>query len=221
MNAPAPVFGIARRYLHDEVADRLRELIHAGDLPPRARVNELELAERFGISRTPLREAIKILATEGLLDLLPNRGARVASVSAEEVSEMIEVVAGLEATAGELACRHASEAEIESIAALHAEMLAAYERRDNPEYFRLNREIHQAIMAASRNGTLQTLYASLSGRIQKARYEAHKTAQQWRKAVEEHEAMIVLLTARKGAEMAVLMRDHVRGKMPLILASYG
>ena len=75
--------GIHRRYLHDEVAQRLRELIRSGELEPRSRVNELELAERFGISRTPLREAIKILATEGVLELVPNRGARVVSISNE------------------------------------------------------------------------------------------------------------------------------------------
>ena len=96
---------INRRYLHDEVASRLRELILSGDLEPKARVNELELSERFGISRTPLREAVKILATEGLLELLPNRGARVASLSVSEIEDVIEVVAGLEATAGDLACR--------------------------------------------------------------------------------------------------------------------
>ena len=79
MNRPEPTLGIRRRYLHDEVAQRLRELIRVGELEPRARINELELTVRFGISRTPLREAIKILATEGLLELLPNRGARVAS----------------------------------------------------------------------------------------------------------------------------------------------
>src|ERR687898_2596404 len=95
---------IKRRYLHDEVAERLRELIRDGVLEPRARVNELELAERFGISRTPLREAIKILATEGLLDLLPNRGARVASITNQEIDEMIEVVAGHESTPADLAC---------------------------------------------------------------------------------------------------------------------
>ena len=81
MNRIEPSIGISRRYLHDEVADRMRELINEGELEPRARVNESELTERFGISRTPLREAIKILATEGLLELLPNRGARVASIS--------------------------------------------------------------------------------------------------------------------------------------------
>ena len=220
MNVPVAI-EINRRYLHDEVADRLRALIRSGELAPRARVNELELAERFGISRTPLREAIKILATEGLLDLLPNRGARVASVSAEEVNEMIEVVAGLEATAGDLACRSITDAEVQEIAVRHASMLEAYHRQDNGEYMRLNREIHEGIMAASRNGTLQNLYQSLSGRIQRARYEAHKTPEQWRKAVDEHERMLALLKARDGAALAVTLREHIRGKMPLILASYG
>src|SRR5688572_22803430 len=118
-----PGLGISRRYLHDEVAERLRALIRSGDLEPKSRVNELELAERFGISRTPLREAIKILATEGLLELLPNRGARVASITNQEIEEMIEVVAGLEATAADLACRRITDGEIAEIEALHRRMV--------------------------------------------------------------------------------------------------
>src|SRR5918997_6239315 len=110
-----PGLGISRRYLHDEVAERLRALIRSGDLEPKARVNELELAARFGISRTPLREAIKILATEGLLELLPNRGARVASISEAELDDMLEVVAGLEGTAAELACRSITDAKVAAI----------------------------------------------------------------------------------------------------------
>ena len=213
--------GINRRYLHDEVADRLRALIRSGELEPRARVNELELAEQFGISRTPLREAIKILATEGLLDLLPNRGARVASISSEEIDEMIEVVAGLEATAADLACRRITDAEIAVIESMHNAMLKAWKRKDNEGYFTLNREIHEAIMQASRNATLQGIYATLSGRIQRARYAAHKTPEQWKKAVDEHGEMLCLLKDRDGAHLAVLMREHVRGKKPVILAAYG
>ncbi len=146
MNRIEPSIGISRRYLHDEVADRMRELINDGELEPRARVNESELTERFGISRTPLREAIKILATEGLLELLPNRGARVASISQTELEEMIEIVAGLEATACHIACRVISDAEIEAIAAKHDAMIEAWKARDFVPYFRLNREIHEAIM---------------------------------------------------------------------------
>jgi DNA-binding GntR family transcriptional regulator len=221
MNQMETRLGISRRYLHDEVADRLRELIRAGELEPRARVNELELAERFGISRTPLREAIKILATEGLLDLLPNRGARVASISPEEIDEMIEVVAGLEATAADLACRVITDEEIAAIQVKHDAMVEAWKRKDNPAYFTLNREIHEAIMQASRNATLQGIYANLSGRIQRARYAAHKTPEQWKKAVREHEQMMELLKARNGERLAVVMREHIRGKKPVILAAYG
>lgn len=221
MNRIESPLGISRRYLHDEVAERLRELIRDGELEPRARVNELELAERFGISRTPLREAIKILATEGLLELLPNRGARVASLSESEVNDTIEVVAGLEATAGELACRKITEAEVAAIGAKHAAMLEAWRRQDNTVYFTLNREIHEMIMHASRNAVLQGIYATLSGRIQRARYAAHKTPEQWRTAVDEHEAILALLRARDGERLARVLREHIRGKKPAILATYG
>jgi DNA-binding GntR family transcriptional regulator len=201
MNRIESPLGISRRYLHDEVAERLRELIRDGELEPRARVNELELAERFGISRTPLREAIKILATEGLLELLPNRGARVASISEGEVNDTIEVVASIEAK--------------------HAAMLEAWRRQDNPAYFTLNREIHETIMRASGNPILQGIYATLSGRIQRARYAAHKTPEQWTKAVDEHEEILRLLKARDGERLARVLREHIRGKKPLILATYG
>jgi DNA-binding GntR family transcriptional regulator len=221
MNRIESPLGISRRYLHDEVAARLRELIRDGELEPRARVNELELAERFGISRTPLREAIKILATEGLLELLPNRGARVASISESEVNDTIEVVAGLEATAADLACRAITDAEIAAIEAKHAAMLEAWHREDNPAYFTLNREIHEMIMRASRNPILQGIYATLSGRIQRARYAAHKTPEQWKKAVDEHEEILVLLKNRDGESLARVLREHIRGKKPLILATYG
>lgn len=221
MNKIEAGIGINRRYLHDEVADRMRELIHDGELEPRARVNESELTERFGISRTPLREAIKILATEGLLELLPNRGARVASISETEIEEMIEVIAGLEATACHLACREITEEEFAGIEAKHAEMIEAWTARDEAPYFRLNREIHEAIMQASRNATLQAIYASLSGRTQRSRYKAHQTEEQWARAIEEHEGMILLLRARDGEGLAKLMREHIRGKKFVIAAVYG
>lgn len=212
---------IHRRYLHDEVADRLRELINGGELEPKARINEAELTERFGISRTPLREAIKILATEGLLELLPNRGARVASISQTEIEEMIEVIAGLEATACLLACRAITDTEIAAIVAKHDAMVAAWKVRQKTPYFQMNREIHESILLASRNTTLQNIYASLSGRTQRSRYTAHQTEEQWARAVDEHERMIPLLHARDGQALAELMRAHIRAKIPVIAESYG
>lgn len=213
--------GIARRYLHDEVARRLRALIQSGELKPRERLNEVALAERFSISRTPLREAIKILATEGLLDLLPNRGARVASISETEIDEMLEVIAALEATAGERACRLVSPEEIARIEALHAAMAQAHTARDVAAYFEHNRGIHEAIMAASGNATLRAIYATLSGRIQHARFAAHKTEAQWAAAFAEHQQMIDLLRARDGEALGQLLRRHVLGRRVEIAATFG
>lgn len=221
MNRIAAVDGIHRRYLHDEVAERLRELILSGELEPRERINEVELCERFGISRTPLREAIKILATEGLLELLPNRGARVGHVSQSEIEEMIEVVAGLEATAAELACRSITDAEVDLIEAKTMIMEKAYKRGDEASYFTLNREIHEALMQAARNATLASIYSNLSSRIQRMRYTAHKTPEQWHRAMDEHLSMAELLRARDGERLARVVRDHIRGKKDVITAAYG
>lgn len=217
----AAITPISRNYLHDEVARALRALIQSGELKPQQRLNEGELADRFRISRTPLREAIKILATEGLLDLLPNRGARVASISESEIDEMLEVIAGLEATGGELACAKITDAELSAIAALHDRMADAYRRRHHLEYFDLNRQIHEAIIAASGNATLQGIYATLSGRVQRARYAAHKTPEQWQGAMADHERMMDLLRARDGAGLARLLRDHVLSKKAVIVATFG
>jgi DNA-binding GntR family transcriptional regulator len=213
--------GIQRRYLHDEAADRLRELILSGRLAPGERVNEVELSEAFGISRTPMREAIKILAAEGLLETLPNHGARVAQIGAEELEEMIEVVAALEAAGGDLACRHITDAELAAIEADHAAMVEAWSSGDEATYFALNRAIHDAIMAVSRNRTLINLYNTISGRILRARYSAHKTPEQWEKAVREHEAIMAELRRRDAAALTTTMRDHVRGKAVVIASAYG
>jgi DNA-binding GntR family transcriptional regulator len=213
--------GIPRRYLHDEVADRLRQLILDGELEPRSRVNELELAERFGISRTPLREAIKILATEGLLELLPNRGARVASISDKELEDVLEVIAGLEGVAAEAACHRMTDAEIAALEAKNDAMVAAWKRRDEPAYFRLNKEIHDTLMLASGNATLAGTYATLAGRIQRARYSVHKTDEQWARAIAEHVEMIELLKKRDALALADLLRRHIRGKKAVIAAAYG
>ena len=210
-----------RRYIHDDVADRLRNLILSGELPPRSRLNELDLAERFGISRTPLREAIKILATEGLLELLPNRGARVAVLSAEEIDDMMLVIGGLEAMAAELACARITAPEVEAIAADHDAMMAHWRAGAEAAYFARNKAIHDAIMAAARNPVLSGLYVNLSGRIARARFVAHKTPAQWKKAVEEHERMLDLLRRRQGVRLARLMRAHLSGKTPVIAAAYG
>jgi DNA-binding GntR family transcriptional regulator len=212
--------GIMRRSLHHEVVEKLRDLILSGDLAPRSRVNEVALCERFEISRTPLREAIKLLAAEGLLDLLPNRGARIAALSASEIEEILQVVGVLEALAGELACKLITEEEMTALETANADMVEAWKTGDYPRYFKRNQQIHEAIIAAAGNSALEAVYRSLSGRVQRARFSAHKTDEQWKRAIDDHNLMIIFLRRRDGAALAQLMREHIKSKKVIISAAY-
>src|SRR5712671_7380775 len=126
------------RTMHEEVVARLRHKLVEGEIPPGARVPERELCEALGISRTPLREALKVLAAEGLVVLLPNRGSRAAKLTQKDVKELFEVCEALEATAGELACPRISDAQLHEIAALQANMAEHYRARDLLAYYRCN-----------------------------------------------------------------------------------
>ena len=112
--------------LHDEILTQLRDHIVEGNLPDGSRVPERQLCEMLGISRTPLREALKVLAAEGLVELLPNRGARVRQLSEQDLAELFDIMGGLEGLAGRLACENISDAEITEIERLHYEMYGFY-----------------------------------------------------------------------------------------------
>src|SRR5438270_8107591 len=106
--------------LHDEVISRLRHILTEGEIAPGAKIPERELCASLGISRTPLREALKVLAADGLVVLLPNRGSRAAKLTKNDVKELFEVCEALEATAGELACPRISDEQLRELGALHA-----------------------------------------------------------------------------------------------------
>jgi DNA-binding GntR family transcriptional regulator len=205
--------------LHGEILSRLRDFLVEGNLTEGARIPERQLCEEFGISRTPLREALKVLASEGLVELLPNRGARVRELGPKELSELFDLMGGLEALAGRLACEKISEAEFDEIEQLHHEMYRFYLNRDMPGYFRCNQAIHNKIVAAARNFALSSAYASLAGRIRRVRYAAnlaHKR-DRWGEAVREHEAILDCLRRRAGAELGDVLFRHLRNKQTAAL----
>src|SRR5690606_25552615 len=179
---------ICPRPLHSEVADRLRDLIVQGEFEPGTRLNERLLTERFGISRTPLREAIKMLASEGLVQLLPNRGAVVTAITRKSALDMFQVMGVLESLAGELACARATDQDIEEIANLHATMRRHYKRRELNEYFRLNQEIHQRIVDCAGNKELADIYRRLSVRLRRARYMANSSKERWDAAMADRKS---------------------------------
>jgi DNA-binding GntR family transcriptional regulator len=198
--------------LHEKLVIQLRDLIVEGEIEPGARISERLLCERFGVSRTPLREVLKVLASEGLVDLLPNRGARVARLNDKDVGDMFEVVAALEALSGRLACARISEPALADIRALHYRMIAHYLRRQLPEYFRLNQAIHEAIVDAAENPVLKATYLGLSGRIRRARYLANMSDERWAAAVAEHEKILTALSERDGEKLARILDAHLKNK---------
>lgn len=208
---------ISRRPLHEEAVGKLRALIVQGSLPPGARLNERMLCEQLGISRTPLREALKLLAREGLVLLLPNRGAQVAPLEPGRLAEALEVMGALEALAGELACRHASAERIAQVRRLHEEMLAMHARGDRASYFRHNQAIHLAIVEASGNATLASTYRQLNANVLRARYMANLSKERWDEAVREHEEMLTALNARDVERLKRLLRDHLAHKLAAVL----
>jgi DNA-binding GntR family transcriptional regulator len=215
---PAPPAAAARnpakprRVVHDQLLEHLRDLLVEGGLAAGSRVPERLLCERFGVSRTPLREVLKVLAAEGLIELLPNRGARIAQPTADDVAQTLKVIGALEALAGELACARLTEDELAEIRARHFQMLVHHARRERLDYFKANQAIHQAIVAASGNAVLVQTYANLSGRIRRARYAANLDQARWDEAVAEHEAILRALEARDGVRLAEIMRLHLDNK---------
>lgn len=201
-------------WLHGEILAKLRDFIVEGDLAAGARIPERRLCEMFGISRTPLREALKVLAAEGLLELLPNRGARVRVLSEHDIHDLFDLMAGLEALAGRLACEAITEPEIAEIEAQHHAMYVAYMRGDLHGYFEANQLIHEKIVAAARNKALAGAYRGYAGQIRRIRYAANlaRKRDRWGEAMREHEAILDALRRRDGQELSDILFIHLRNK---------
>ena len=210
---------IVRRLLHEDVTERLRDRIVQGELAPGSRLNERVLCSELAISRTPLREAFKTLAAEGLVTLHPDRGASVTPVSIETVRQIFEMLGALEGLAGELACRNITDAQLNEIRALHYQMLVHHARGELAEYFRFNQQIHIKIVEASGNPMLDQTYRKLNSHVRRARYMANLSAERWDRAVKEHEQILEALSCRDSIRLQTLLREHLGHKMVAVLSA--
>lgn len=213
----AEIISIPRTNLHEQVAQRLRQMLVEGRIAPGAKLNERELCEVLEVSRTPLREAIKMLAAEGLVELVPNRGAIAVSLGEEDIRHTFEVMAGLEAMSGELAAQRITGAELAEIRALHFEMMAAWTRRDLSNYYRLNALIHRAINAAAKNPVLSATYDRVNARLHALRFRSNQDEEKWKTAVKEHEQMVEALAARDTKAMRAVLAAHLQNKLSVVL----
>lgn len=209
---------ITRRTLHDEVLERLRDMIIEGHVGPGERIHEGAVGAQLGVSRTPLREAIKSLAGEGLVEIVPAKGAIVRRFTVVDLAEVLEVLKSLEQLGARLACLRASDATLAEIQALHRRMLAFYEARDRLDYFKLNQAIHTAIVTASGNTILASTHGALQARIKRLRFVGHEGPEKWAGAVAEHEAMMDALLARDPDRLCDAIGEHLDAALSRVQA---
>jgi DNA-binding GntR family transcriptional regulator len=200
---------IARPSLHDAIVTRVRDMIIEGELPAGSRIHEGNLGKTLGVSRTPLREALKFLASEGLVELSPGRGAVVRQFTAKDVHDSLVVLADLEGLAGRLTCEHASDDEIREVRELHDRMVDLYEKRDRLPYFKLNQSIHSTILRLSKTEVLAYVHGILQARLRRIRYIGNEGPEKWAAAVADHEEIISALEARDADRLSKALTIHM------------
>lgn len=205
---PAKPAGVRRAGLYFAIADRMREMIQEGELAPGSRILEKELCEYFDISKTPLREALKVLVAEGLITHRQHLGYHVAAIDLHEIEAAFEVLHGLEEIAG----RHVAERlDADALAAIdrkHQGMAGHHRGGKRTAYFRLNQEIHQMIIDAARNPVLSSIYAGLMTKIHRARGIANADMLRWQESLAEHEEIIEAMRAHDRSALPQLLRAH-------------
>ncbi|WP_341367791.1 GntR family transcriptional regulator [Yoonia sp. BS5-3] len=199
-----------RRSLAMEAADTLREFILLGKLAPGVPVRERDLADAFGISRTPLKEALRILEGEGLIDYGPTRRPRVADPSLVQILDWLRVQGALEGLGGELCCQLATEHEIKNIAALNAAIVKARDAGNALEAFRKDMAFHAAIVAASRNAALIETHTTYNARLWRVRYLSSQRSVGIETTKQQHLDIVAALETRDAVAARKALRTHLQ-----------
>ncbi len=200
---------IEREPLADRIAEQMRRLILLESLPPGSLITEREMAEMLGVSRTPLREALRRLGNEGLVEIAPNRRPRVADPTLPEILQLLIVQGGLEGLAGEIACVTASDAQLDEIAALHAEMVRISDASDPLDFFDLDMRFHKTIVAASANAPLMRTHAEYNARLYRARFLSSRQRERRPATLEQHNEIAAALRARIPDRARAALRAHL------------
>ncbi len=200
---------LAPRALYEEVAERLRQRIFNRELTPGSWIDELKIAEELGISRTPLREALKVLAAEGLVTMKVRRGAYVTESSAKDLADVYHLLALLETDAAETVARSATDAQLEELSALHAELEQAV--NDAERFFALNEAFHLRLLELADNKWRLQMVQDLRKAMKLHRQHSLQKAGRLQESLAEHRTLMAALTARDGKRSAHSMQAHFRG----------
>lgn len=212
---------LERKSLAEQVADELRDLVLLEKLAPGANIPERETAEALGVSRTPLRESLRILAAEGLVEIAPNRPPKVANPSISEIGSLLEVQGALEALAGDLACSRADEATIGEIVELESVMHGLSGKSDPLEFFQLDMTFHSLIVAASSNEPLIQTHQNYNSRLWRARFISSRQQVNRPGTLEQHASIVSALKDRDGKACAMALTLHLQTGLSNIESALG
>ena len=196
------------RALYEEVAELLRQRIFNRELAPGGWIDELKLAEEYGISRTPLREALKVLATEGLVTMKVRRGAYVTEVSERDLSDVYHLLAVLESDAAGVVATQASAEQLGDLQALHTKLEAA--TGDREEFFAINERFHMRLLEIANNRWRDHMVADLRKVMKLNRHNSLLKSGRIDESLAEHRAIMQALLARDAAATAQRMREHFK-----------
>ncbi|MDP3252495.1 MAG: GntR family transcriptional regulator [Hydrogenophaga sp.] len=197
---------LSPRALYEEVAELLRQRIFSRELEPGSWIDELKIAEEYGISRTPLREALKVLAAEGLVTMKVRRGAYVTEVSEKDLADVYHLLSLLESDAGGVVAERASDEEIASLQSLHAELEAAAGERDR--FFAINEQFHMRLLELARNRWREQMVADLRKVMKLNRHNSLLKTGRIEESLAEHRAIVAALAQRNPALTVQRMREH-------------
>ncbi|MDE2618191.1 MAG: GntR family transcriptional regulator [Burkholderiales bacterium] len=200
---------VVHNSLHEQVADTLRQQIFGGQLAPGSFVDEITLCERLEISRTPLREALKVLTAEGLVRHEPRRGCFVNEVTEQDLDEIFPVIALLEGRCAHEAALHASDADLEALEVLHDRLQKAARSKRIVDYYESNFAIHEAIITLANNRWLAQVIADLRKILKLARLQQLHAPGRLEQSLSEHMAVFAALRARDGEGAEAAMRTHL------------
>jgi len=218
LSAVEPRWPLVTTSLHDQLVARLREMVLEGELPPGSPLPENMLCETFGVSRTPLREAFKVLASEGLVELRPHRTPVVTPVEGDEIAAVFEVMIALDHLAASMACTRASTSQREALDGLHADLVVQHKAGNLNAYFKRNQQIHAEIVKLAGNPVLASAWAALAAKIYRARAQANYVGGRWEESLSEHEVFMDHFRRRDAIAFADALAEHTRLTGATVLA---
>lgn len=203
---------------HVQIADMLRNMIMTGKLTEGDKINEVKLCETMGISKTPLREALRVLSVEGLIRLVPHRGAFVTKPELDEIVEMFDVMSQLEGFCASQACQKMTPAEFTRLEHLHAQLEEHYRQRDQEAYIRVNNQYHSLVQKIAGNRTLNQIVDGLRKKILLYRFQSLNFPARFAESIDEHRELLDAFRERDPEKAETLMRNHLHNQSEALKA---